>query len=113
MATADPTAGIREFSVQLDSFLAKEMVKPVMEQEEAVEWRNRQCVEVTLHANDKKTLSIKDIEEMHHQQNAGVVRTTIPSQDILAHHAALPLSMTSEDGIKMNSTQCSSPEKKV
>ena len=98
MARASQTASIREGSLELDSFLTRDMVEVVMEPDEAAVWRSQRCLEVTVHASSTQEVSIEDIEEMHKQQKK-VLRTTIPSQDILVHHSSLPLSMTAEDGL--------------
>ena len=97
---SNPLAGIQEINNELGSFLAKEMVRPGKHPEEVVEWRSQKCIKYTVHANTTRMISITDIEDMYQEQIRDKLRTTIPSQDILVHHAALPLSVTSADGMK-------------
>jgi hypothetical protein len=96
----DPTAGIDGLSTEVDSFLVEKMPEATLTPAEAADLRSRKCIQVTVHANLMEMVSIEMIEDRHWKETAGLPRTSIPSNDILKHHTAMPLSVTTDDAIK-------------
>jgi ketosteroid isomerase-like protein len=107
------TTSINELVNQVDSFLQrktleddasvlsvadrpKKMLEDTMTPGEAKLVRSQKCVEVAVHGQTTVQFSLEDLETKFGKEN-GTSRVTIPSTDMLIHHARTPLHETQQD----------------
>ena len=97
------TQGIKELVGQINKFLGKQMKENLNNGERIKKIREDKVIEVTVHGQTTRKVSIEGLEDTFRKQ--GEQRVTIPSQDILQHNAKFLLHETSNDFLKKLSDQ--------